>query len=240
MSAIDSAALKMVDLRAMRRSCSERKRAENPCRGVRREGRKRLCWQLDAHPAGGSVHPNGALTAMGPTLHFTTAAVLPRRSVLCLACGLLGCSLMVARAESGQVWRLKDAQGRTVFTDRVSEDDIASGRAQPVKVEKVTPEMAAQAQAKRQTEQVEIDRYNQQLQRRSDAARAVELARQHLEQAQALYLAGEAPREEESNRVRTGSRLSERYAQRRLRERQAIDNAALALQRALAYQASLP
>src|SRR5450830_1758494 len=224
MSAIDSAALKMVDLRAMRRSCSERKRAENPCRGVRREGRKRLCWQLDAHPAGGSVHPNGALTAMGPTLHFTTATVLPRRSVLCLACGLLGCSLMVARAESGQVWRLKDAQGRTVFTDRVSEDDIASGRAQPVKVEK--------------------DRYNQQLnqklQRRSDAARAVELARQHLEQAQALYLAGEAPREEESNRVRTGSRLSERYAQRRLRERQAIDNAALALQRALAYQASLP
>src|SRR5450830_95904 len=210
MSAIDSAALKMVDLRAMRRSCSERKRAENPCRGVRREGRKRLCWQLDAHPAGGSVHPNGALTAMGPTLHFTTATVLPRRSVLCLACGLLGCSLMVARAESGQVWRLKAAQG----------------------------------QAKRQTEQVEIDRYNQQLnqklQRRSDAARAVELARQHLEQAQALYLAGEAPREEESNRVRTGSRLSERYAQRRLRERQAIDNAALALQRALAYQASLP
>jgi len=181
---------------------------------------------------------------MGPTLHFTTAAVLSRRTVLCLACGLLGGSLSVARAESAQVWRLKDAQGHTVFTDRVSDDDITSGRAQPVKVEKVTPEMAAQAQAKRQREQVEIDRYNQQLnqklQRRSDAARAVELARQHLEQAQSLYLAGEAPREDESNRVRMGSQLSERYAQRRLRERQAVDNAALALQRALAYQASLP
>ena len=181
---------------------------------------------------------------MGPTLHFTTAAVLTRCSVLWLACGLLGCGFTVARAESAQVWRLKDAQGHTVFTDRVSEDDIASGRAQPVKVEKVTPEMAAQAQAKRQHKQVEIDRYNQQLnqklQRRSEAARAVELARQHLEQAQALYLAGEAPREDESNRVRTGSRLSERYAQRRLRERQAVDNAAQALQRAQAYQASLP
>jgi hypothetical protein len=32
-----------------------------------------------------------------------------------------------------------------------------------VKVDKVTPEMAAQAQARRQKEQVEIDRYNQQL-----------------------------------------------------------------------------
>lgn len=181
---------------------------------------------------------------MGPTLHFTTAAVLSRRAMLCLVCGLLVWGFTGARAEPAQVWRLKDAQGHTVFTDRVSQDDIASGRAQPVKVEQVTPEMAAQAQARRQHEQVEIDHYNQQLdqklQRRSEAARAVELARQHLEQAQALYLAGEAPREDESSRVRTGSRLSERYAQRRLRERQAIDNAALALQRALAYQASLP
>lgn len=184
---------------------------------------------------------------MGPTLHFTTGAVLPWRRTLWRGAGLAGLALtlaQVAGAGPAAVWRLQDAQGRTVFTDRVSEDDIASGRAQPVKVEKVTPEMAAQAQAKRQHEQVEIDRYNQQLnqklQRRSEAARAVELARQHLEQAQALYLAGEAPREDESNRVRTGSRLSERYAQRRLRERQAIDNAALALQRAQAYQASLP
>ena len=184
---------------------------------------------------------------MGPTSHFTTAAVLARRSALWLVCGLLGGGLAVVRAESAAVWRLKDAQGHTVFADRVSEEDIASGRAQPVKVDKVTPEMAAQAQARRQHEQAEIDRYNQQLnqklQRRSEAARAVELARQHLEQAQALYLAGEAPREDESNRVRTGSRLSERYeryAQRRLRERQAVDNAALALQRAQAYQASLP
>ena len=149
-----------------------------------------------------------------------------------------------AWAEPATVWRLKDAQGRTVFTDRVSEDDIRSGRAQPVKVEQVTPEMAAQAQARRQQEQTEIDRYNQQLneklQRRSEAARAVEQTRQYLEQAQADYQAGEAPREDEFNRVRTGSRLSERYAQRRLRERQAVDNAALALQRAQAYQASLP
>jgi len=181
---------------------------------------------------------------MGPTLHFTTAVVLHRRAVLCLACGLLVCGFAGARAEPAQVWRLKDARGHAVFTDRVSEEDIASGRAQPVKVDKVTPEMAAQAQARRQHEQVEIDRYNQQLnqklQRRSEAARAVELARQQLEQAQALYLAGEAPRGDESNRVRTGSQLSERYAQRRLRERQAVDNAALALQRAQAYQASLP
>ena len=178
---------------------------------------------------------------MGPTLHFTTAAVGGRRAALGLLAAL---ALTAVQADPATVWRLQDAQGHTVFTDRVSEDDISSGRAQPVKVDKVTPEMAAQAQARRQREQVEIDRYNQQLnqklQRRSEAARAVELARQRLEQAQALYLAGEAPREDESNRVRTGSRLSERYAQRRLRERQAVDNAALALQRAQAYQASLP
>lgn len=181
---------------------------------------------------------------MDPTLHFTTAAVGGRRAALGLLAGLAAMGLTAVQAEPATVWRLQDAQGHTVFTDRVSEEDISSGRAQPVKVDKVTPEMAAQAQARRQHEQVEIDRYNQQLnqklQRRSEAARAVELARQRLEQAQALYLAGEAPREDESNRVRTGSRLSERYAQRRLRERQAVDNAALALERAQAYQASLP
>jgi hypothetical protein len=143
-----------------------------------------------------------------------------------------------------QVWRLVDSQGKTQFTDQVSEEDIRSGRAVPLEVPAPTPAMQAEAQRRRDKSQQEIDRYNQtlnqKLDRRSMAARQTDLAYQRLLTAQQTYANGEEPRPGERSSSRWGSRLNNQYFARRRNEQKQVDLATRELQRAQAAQAAVP
>ena len=193
---------------------------------------------------------------MGQTPHFTTrtfcAACRAAFPALAAVLGLLLipavaalAATVVAQADAASgVWRLTDEQGRVSFTDQPSAEAIRSGRAQRLDLPAISPQEAQRdEQARRQSEQ-EIARFNQQLalrlQRRAEAARATDLARQQLAEAQAVLQNGEEPEPGERSATRWGSRLNERYEQRRQQEQRQVEAAQQALDKAVAAEAALP
>lgn len=181
---------------------------------------------------------------MGQTLHFTTRTCCVLLPGLVWAAGLAAFPAAAQTDTASGVWRLTDEQGRVSFTDRPSEEAIRSGRAQRLDLPRISPQAAQQAEHERSESEREIERYNQQLeqrlQRRAEAARATELARQQLAEAQAALQNGEEPEPGERSATRWGSRLNDNYEARRQQEQRRVEAAQQALDKAVAAEAALP